>query len=419
MPSLTSFAETLLASAKEVDAELEACGIPFPSFDNDTLEQLPLEAQKKRWKLMDASNQFQQLTRGAALSTYDIAWNWTDALSLRIIYYYKLASAVPVDGSASYEEIAATSGLDKSLVFRTLRYAMSNNMFDEDESGRVRHTAISRMLATNQTFYDGIGLGIDEIGPSSTQVIAAWEKYGQTTGEPTHSAFSLYNGSDKSMFAILEATPERARRFGSAMRFYTSEGSWDMRQVLAAFDWSTLDKPGSRIIDCGGGNGQLSQLLAQETKYLSFTVQDLPNVVADGLKQLPKELKERINFQAKDFMTPQEAEHPPSGFLICRCTHNWSDKYAARMLKNLVPAFRKGSKLLIIDHVLAEKPTKSLMDKGALQLDFTMTTIQNALERRAADFKNLLKMSDERFVLEKITKMENSDQSLIVVGWSG
>ncbi|KAF7512752.1 hypothetical protein GJ744_000319 [Endocarpon pusillum] len=103
--------------------------------------------------------------------------------AIRIIWRYKLLSAVPLDGSASYEEIAATSGLYKPLVFRAIRAAIGNNIFDEDDSGRVRHMAISRLLATDQGFYDAIGLEIEDFGSASTKVIEAWETYGQDTGE--------------------------------------------------------------------------------------------------------------------------------------------------------------------------------------------------------------------------------------------
>lgn len=85
MPSLTSMAESLLASAREIDAELEATGVPYPSFDEDTLDKLSFETQKKRWELVDASNQFRQLTRGAIMSAWDIAFNVSVAIPWAVI----------------------------------------------------------------------------------------------------------------------------------------------------------------------------------------------------------------------------------------------------------------------------------------------------------------------------------------------
>ena len=75
MPSLVSLAEELLAQAREIDGVLEKNGIPYPSFDHDTLERLPKEAQELRRELADTSHTIRQVTRGARLSGLDIAFN--------------------------------------------------------------------------------------------------------------------------------------------------------------------------------------------------------------------------------------------------------------------------------------------------------------------------------------------------------
>ena len=74
MPSLVSLAEKLLAQATRIDEILEQNNIPYPSFDTDTLESLPDDAQKLRWDLLDTSHDFRQLVRGARLSGLDIAF---------------------------------------------------------------------------------------------------------------------------------------------------------------------------------------------------------------------------------------------------------------------------------------------------------------------------------------------------------
>ena len=74
MPSLVSLAEELLAQAKKLDEILEQNNIPSTSFDKDTFELLPHEAQELRWDLLDASHNFKQLVRGARLSGLDIAF---------------------------------------------------------------------------------------------------------------------------------------------------------------------------------------------------------------------------------------------------------------------------------------------------------------------------------------------------------
>lgn len=75
MPSLVSLAEELLAQAKEIERTLEENNIPPTSFDKDTLEQLPTDAQKLRRDLLDTSHEIRQLARGARLSGLDIAFS--------------------------------------------------------------------------------------------------------------------------------------------------------------------------------------------------------------------------------------------------------------------------------------------------------------------------------------------------------
>lgn len=74
MPSLTSLAEELLAQARVIDDLLEKNGLSSTSFDNDTLELLPEDAQRLRWDLLDTSHNFRQLVSGAKLSGLDIAF---------------------------------------------------------------------------------------------------------------------------------------------------------------------------------------------------------------------------------------------------------------------------------------------------------------------------------------------------------
>ena len=75
MPSLVSLAEELLAQARKIDEALEQNGIPYPSFDHDTLETLPEDAQKLRKELSDTSHTIRQLVRGARLSGLDLAFS--------------------------------------------------------------------------------------------------------------------------------------------------------------------------------------------------------------------------------------------------------------------------------------------------------------------------------------------------------
>ncbi|KAI0974688.1 O-methyltransferase-domain-containing protein [Xylaria arbuscula] len=420
MPPFTSMAERIVARAKKLDTYLETNNIAYTSFEDDTLDLLPDELQDERWALSNDVNELKQLSRGPAHTTLDLALSWTDALALRVVYHYKLANAVPLDGTASYAEIASASGLKEDLCRRFIRIAMGSHLFAEDlVTQRVRHTASSRLLATDQGFADGIGLEIDDLGPASSKVINVWEKYKQETAEPTQSAFCMFNETDKPIFAFLAGQPERARRFGGAMGYFTRGETWDLRHMLAAFDWSSIDKPGKQVVDIGGGNGQISKYLARHTKHAHYIVQDLAHVVSQAPSQLPDEFKDRVEFVEHDFFTPQTMEPPPAAFILRYILHNWADKYATRILQNLTPAMSKGTKLLIYEYVLQDQPTTDLTARFGFQMDAIMTTVFNAQERTSVEYEHILKAADSRYVVEAVNRPEGSTMSIVQVGWMG
>jgi hypothetical protein len=327
---------------------------------------------------------------------------------------------VPLDGDASYAEIAAASGLSETLCLRFIRCAMGSNIFDEDpKTGRVRHTAASRLLATNQGLCDVVGLELEDIAPAAFKLPDVWEKYGQDAGEPNETAFSIYNDTNKALFGIFGDYPERGRRFGSAMHFFTVGDSWELRHMLAAFDWASLDKPGATVIDIGGGFGTVSQYLARQTSNTHFVVQDLPHIVSTALAKLPEDLKDRIDFVVHDFHKPQPSEPAPVAFLLRWVLHNWSDKYCINILKNLTPALRTSSKVLIYEYVLEDGPVADLTRRFGFLMDMIMMTLFNGQERTTRDFERVLKAADERFVLEGVRRPEGSTMSIVEVGWRG
>ena len=347
---------------------------------------------------------------------------WTDALGLRVVYHYNIANAVPLNGTASYAEIAAASGLKESLCRRFVRLAMSNNIFDEDrQTKRVRHTAASRRLATNSGLRDVVGLELEDLAPASSKLIDVWAKHGQDSGEPSESAFSLYNETNQPFFAVLASQPERARRFGCALQFFVKGESWDLKHLLRGFDWASVDHAGGVVVDIGGGNGQVSQYLARHTQHAQFVVQDLPHVASTAPAQLPDDLRNKIGFVAHDFFEPQPAtsEVLPTIFLLRLVLHNWSDTYAVRILRNLIPAMRTGVKVLVYEYVLEDGPVADMTGRFGMQMDSIMATLLNAQERTAREYEGLFKAADQRFVLDGVRRPEGSTMSVVEVGWSG
>ena len=81
-----------------------------------------------------------------------------------------------------------------------------------------------------------MGLELEDIAPAASKLPYVWEKYGQDAGVPNETAFNIYNETSKPVFGVFGDYPERGRRFGGAMQFFTIGDSWELRHMLAAFD---------------------------------------------------------------------------------------------------------------------------------------------------------------------------------------
>lgn len=106
----------------------------------------------------------------------------------------------------------------------------------------------------------------------------------------------------------------------------------------------------------GGSNGFVSLRLASAFPDLHFTVQDLKDVVASGASSIPPDLEGRIKLMPHDFLTEQSIKGADV-YLFRWILHNWSDLYCIRILRNLIPALKRGAMILVNDNVLPEPGT--------------------------------------------------------------
>jgi trans-aconitate methyltransferase len=160
------------------------------------------------------------------------------------------------------------------------------------------------------------------------------------------------------MFSFLAQNPDRARRFAGAMSS-TSQASLDA--LAEHFNWSSLPS-GTTVVDVGGSQGHVSLHLARRFPSLNFVVQDIAEVINGAQDKIPVELADRVTLVAHDMFTAQ----PPRGadvYLLRYVLHDWPDKYCIRVIENIIPELKKGAKIVLQEHVLAEHGTLSLLQE--------------------------------------------------------
>jgi hypothetical protein len=144
-------------------------------------------------------------------------------------------------------------------------------------------------------------------------------------------------------------TPGRSERFANAMTLFSLGPGLSPKHALSGFDWASIGK--ATIVDIGGSHGQVTIPVVQAFPNISCIVQDLPDTI-NAAPQLP-ELGDRLTFMAHDFFTEQPV-HGAEVYFLRWILHDWSDKYAIKILQALIPALKDGSRVFIMDSILPE-----------------------------------------------------------------
>jgi hypothetical protein len=148
------------------------------------------------------------------------------------------------------------------------------------------------------------------------------------------------------------------------MSLWSLNPAYSPEHLLESFPWHDLGK--GSVVDIGGSHGTFSIAIAKKYPDLQFIVQDQPAVVAEGTDKLPKELQGRVSFMAHDFFEEQPV-HGADVYLLRWILHDWSDKYAVKILKALLPALRSGSRVLVHEHILPEAGGVPLLEERGLR----------------------------------------------------
>lgn len=106
-----------------------------------------------------------------------------------------------------------------------------------------------------------------------------------------------------------------------------------------------------------------------------------------------------MQFMVHDFMTKQPSTVAGVDiFLLRAILHNWSDKCAVRILRNLIPAMKPGSQVIVNDIVIPEPGTVPPMFERPLRNGSLMMDVHfNASDRELADFARLFEEAGFEF----------------------
>lgn len=418
--ALIELARIIAREADKVDAYLVQNNIAVPSFEPDGLADfphLPEDIQSSRQELVRATTELRDLVVGPTESLRWLAWDHNNSLSLRAVSQFKIAQAIPVGSTASFAEISKAVGVDEMNIRRLLRHAMTNRIFKEVSPGIVGHTAASRIIAETQSMQDWIGFCTEDMWRAAAATVDAIIKF-PGSQENTESGFQVAYGTNEPMFATLGKDPIRGKRFGGAMQSLTGGEGYEVKYFVDNYDLEPVNEKAGTFVDIGGSHGFVCVDLARKYGKMNFIVQDLPKMVASAPK-LEGDLAQRIEFRGYDFYTPQTVKGADV-YYFRWILHNQSDKYAIKVLENLVPALKKGSRIVINDHCLPEPGQESLWDEKIIRtMDLIMLTLINAQERSKEDFEALFRSANPGFRFVGVSRPKGCRMSIIEAVWEG
>lgn len=286
------------------------------------------------------------------------------------------------NGSQTIDELAVTTQCSRASLHRLLRALASLGICIEQGDGFFALGPMGSHLRSNST--------------SSVRSWAIW--WGrhlwpvwrnlQSSVRTGKSARELATG--RKGYSHLEAEPEAASVFNCAMVELTRLVA---REVVCAYDFSAA----RRVVDVGGGYGQLLTALLEAYPTMHGILFDLPHAI-DGAKTRMADtgIAARCDLVAGNFF-----ESVPSGadiYLLKSILHNWDDERTTIILGNCRRAMPSQAKLVLIERVMPERMKESARERALARTDLNMLVGLGGRERTEEEFAALLASSGLRAV---------------------
>jgi SAM-dependent methyltransferase len=289
----------------------------------------------------------------------------------------------PVDSAT----LASRAGAHPESLYRLMRALEVLGAVHEPTPGTFALTDAGELLRSDSSsgLHDDVLMNVD----------LSWSQWARLedtirTGEPTTERVW-----GTSFFEYLHRSEEHTQRFNRVMKNMVGAMA---EAVVDAYDF----RPFRRIVDVGGGSGQLLSAVlgaAPEAKGVLF---DLPATAGEARNRMDAlGLGERCECVGGDFF-----ESVPAGDLIILSgvVGDWNDEQCVQIYTNCRRVIDSGGRLLLLERVLIpEEPAPS-----TAFLDLHMLVLLGGKGRTAAEFANTL--SRAGFELTKVipTRSERS-----------
>jgi len=175
-------------------------------------------------------------------------------LSLQAMWEFRVAEAVPLEESITYEDLTAkvielNGGLHIPVLNlrRLIRHAMTNRIFCEPSKGRIAHTRASRLLLEDAPLNSWVGFMCNDLWLPIANVVKAMKKW-PGSEESTETSVNLAYDQNLPWFDFIQQDPTFAKRYNLAMQAHGGAGGFELESVVSGYPWGDLPE-GATVVD--------------------------------------------------------------------------------------------------------------------------------------------------------------------------
>ena len=273
--------------------------------------------------------------------------------------------------------LARATGCHAPSLDRLLRALLTLGLCREDPPGRYALTATGEHLRSD--------------APITLRAWARWgarhhwHPWGQLLESVRSGQSARARAGEAGGYSQMEADADKAAVFNQAMVEVTSLVA---AAVAEAHDFSSA----RRVVDVGGGYGELLWALLSRHAHLRGVLFDLPHAVAGARERVARSgLEPRCELVAGSFFEGV----PASGdaYLMKSIVHNWDDERARQVLRACRGAMPAHARVLLVERVMPERLRCGDHERRVVRADLNMLVSHAGRERTREEFESLLRDS--------------------------
>ncbi|ORY11840.1 S-adenosyl-L-methionine-dependent methyltransferase [Clohesyomyces aquaticus] len=342
-------------------------------------------SEEERFGLFNAINQ----ARDAFMSPRDALLRFSfsiyESAAVRLAIDLKLLDiAVPAGRSLTSPEIAEKAGADVQLVGRILRMLAAVSLLTETAPDTFAAKPLAGAFCTGSPLREGI-IHLSSHASAAGQLPDYFAKNGyKNPGDAFNGPWQYAQKTNKHYFDWLSGHPDLQHAFNVVMGI-SRIGQVDWFEYYPVEEKLKVSSPEQiLLVDVGGGVGH--DVAAFQKKFPNLpgklVFEDL-SIVVDSAKDTPA----GVTGVGHDFFKPQpETVKGAKAYYLRTVLHDWPDKEAATIVRNLKDVMAEDSVLLINENVLPDQGVSLFQ----AELDMSMMVCFSSLDRTEKQFKTLL-----------------------------